>query len=337
MNKNKENRECYSILPLSQDAAGKAPINIQLLPYGLVSTDKGEFLVDEQGMEEIINSFSQQTNDVVVDYEHQTLKDVIAPAGGWIKKLENRGKDGLWAQVEWTPRAQDFIQNKEYRYISPVVLARRSDNRAVFLHSAALTNTPAIDGMQPIANKKTGQDPEGNVNMDFMKKLALKLGLPETATEAEVMQVLETLQTNGKLVANKDVLSLLELPETASLDQAKGKIIALKNPSGYVRVEDFNAMRDQLANRDRDELVTLALTSGKVAPAQKAWAEQYALKDPSGFKAFLEHAPAIVPVNQEFAGGADPKRQPVTDEVQMMINKQLGISEEDFKKYGDKA
>lgn len=78
-----------------------------------------------------------------------------------------------------------------------------------------------------------------------------------------------------------------------------------------------------------------ALKAGKVAPAQKEWAEQYALKDPAGFRAFLEKAPVVVPVGQEIAGGrVPPAGGSVTDQIQLSVNKMLGISEEDFKKYG---
>lgn len=305
---------------------------IQILPYGLVKTEKGNFLVDEQSMNAIMQAFSAKKNDTVIDYEHQTLKDVIAPAAAWIKKLENRGKDGLWGEVEWTPKALEFVQNKEYRYLSPVVFARKSDGRAVILHSCALTNTPAIDGMEPIANKET----EAN-NMDLLKLLAGLLGLPETATEEDVKKAIADLQAKaqqgGEVVANKEVLTLLELPETASLADAKGKIIALKNPSGYVKVEEFKALQDKLATQERDGLVELALKSGKVAPAQKTWAEQYALKDPEGFKAFLKDAPAVVPIGQEVAGG-EAKRKQEADEMQLSVNKTLGLSEETFKKFG---
>jgi phage I-like protein len=305
---------------------------IQILPYGWVTTDKGKFLVDDQAMAAIIQAFAAKKNDTVIDYEHQTLKDVIAPAAAWIKRLENRGQDGLWGEVEWTPKAYEFVQNKEYRYLSPVVFARKSDGRAIILHSCGLTNTPAIDGMEPIANKETEEK-----SMDLLKMLAALLGLPETATEDEVKQAIADLQAkvqqSGQVVANKEILSLLELPEGASLADTKGKIIAMKNPSGYVKVEEFRALQEKLAIKDRDDLVQMAMKSGKVAPASKAWAEQYALKDPEGFKAFLKDAPAVVPVDEEIAGG-DTSRKKKLDEAQLVVNKALGLNEETFKKYG---
>lgn len=317
---------------LSSGADQPVGNSIQILPYGWVKSEKGTFLVDEQAMNTIMQAFAAKKNDTVIDYEHQTLKDVIAPAAAWIKKLENRGKNGLWGEVEWTPKALEFVQNKEYRYLSPVIFARKSDGRAVILHSCALTNTPAIDGMEPIANKET----EAKI-MDLLKMLAGLLGLPETATEDEVKKAIEDLlakvQQDGEVVANKEVLTLLELPETASLADTKGKIIALKNPSGYVKAEDFKALQDKLAAQERDGLVEMAMKSGKVAPAQKGWAEQYALKDPEGFKAFLKDAPAVVPVGPEIGGG-DPRRKQEMDEMQLSVNKTLGLSDETFKEFG---
>jgi phage I-like protein len=328
----KEPEKLLAFFALSSGADQQVGNSIQILPYGWVETDKGKFLVDEQAIKSMMQAFEAKKNDTVIDYEHQTLKDVIAPAAAWIKKLEDRGKDGLWGEVEWTPKALEFVKNKEYRYLSPVVFARKTDGRAVILHSCGLTNTPAIDGMEPIANKET----EAKI-MDLLKMLAGLLGLPETATEDDVKKAIADLQAkvqqSGEVVANKEVLTLLELPETANLADTKGKIIALKNPSGYVKAEEFKALQDKLATQERDGLVEMALKSGKVAPAQKAWAEQYALKDAEGFKAFLKDAPAVVPVGPEIGGG-DPAKKKELDEVQISINKALGISDEDFKKFG---
>lgn len=55
-------------------------------------------------------------------------------------------------KVEWTEKAKSFLPNKEYRYLSPVVLVRNSDEKVTQLHSVALTNTSAISGMKPIIN-----------------------------------------------------------------------------------------------------------------------------------------------------------------------------------------
>jgi len=98
---------------------------------------------------------------MVVDYEHQTLKAVQAPAAGWIKRLYNRGSDGLWAAVEWTQRARAYLASREYRYFSPFFLARKADGHIINLINVALTNMPKMNHIRPIVAKAgiaTGDD-----------------------------------------------------------------------------------------------------------------------------------------------------------------------------------
>ncbi len=317
-----------------------APGEIQVLPYGLVKSKKGTFFADEQAFRDIIANFDSEKNDIVIDYEHQTLKDVQAPAAGWIKSLVDKGRDGLWAQVEWTTRAGEYLANKEYKYLSPVIWVRKSDKRPAIFHSAALTNVPAVDGMVPIVNKHSPD--EGDEEMEFRKMILKALGLPDDATDEQVNSALEKLKKKEgqpeleELQSFKDeVVGALEMDKKSTADQVKGKIISLKNPAGYVPVEQFNQLKKRLDEKDRDELVQSAMKDGKIAPAQKEWAEEYALKDPSGFKAFLEQAPVVVPVGTDVSGGS-PNHQPSStevDDMQMQVNKMLGIDDKEFKKF----
>ena len=108
-----------------------APEIVKLLPLGHVSTKKGDFEVDEESFKAMKAQMQQHGVDIVIDYEHQTLKDIQAPAGGWIKELVLQ--DGaIAAKVEWTDTARQYLKNKEYRYLSPVVLVGK-DNRATML------------------------------------------------------------------------------------------------------------------------------------------------------------------------------------------------------------
>lgn len=315
---------------LASDLAGQVPEWIQLLPFGQVRSVKGDFTVDEESLAEIISYFKARGNDIVIDYEHQTLDGGQAPAAGWIKELEDRGPDGLWARVEWTGRAKEYLANKEYRYLSPVVLVRRADNKAVAIHSVALTNAPAMSGVRPIVNKHGKEDDK---MPKFMEELARLLGLTGQPDEVKLLEAVKALKDKPQPPAHKEVLELLDLKEDAGLAEVKGRVIALKNPSGYVRVEEFKALQDKLAQRERDELVARALAEGKITPAQKEWAEQYALKDQEGFKAFLEQAPQVVPLKPA-PGGGPGKPATAVDDVQALVNKMLGVSDEDFKKYG---
>ena len=166
------------------------PTEIKILPLGRVHSQKGDFNVDDESFELIRKQFKDRKLDLVIDYEHQTLSDVQAPAGGWIKDLY-KGEDAIIAKVEWTPKAAEYLKNKEYRYLSPVVLVRKRDQKATAIHSVALTNTPAIDGMFALVNSLDIEDISEGGNIMDLKELAKALGLPETATEEEIKKAVE--------------------------------------------------------------------------------------------------------------------------------------------------
>jgi hypothetical protein len=142
---------------LVEEQSLAAPSEIQVIPAGYHTTPKGNFLCDNESAALVLQAFAGKSNDMVIDYEHQTLEGCQAPAAGWIKSMKglvNRGTEGIWAVgVEWTDRARQLIANREYRYLSPVFLVRKSDNRVTQLINVALTNQPNIDGMVPLINK----------------------------------------------------------------------------------------------------------------------------------------------------------------------------------------
>ena len=337
------------ILSLSSSEIKGIPEVIKLLPLGLVKSQKGDFIVDEESFQSIKNTFHKRGIDIVIDYEHQTLEDIQAPAGGWIKDIFVQ--DGaIAAKVEWTPKAQEYLQNKEYKYLSPVVLVRKSDKKAVVLHSAALTNTPAIDGMFAIINSiNIDEFEEGGNKMD-LKQLAALLGLPEDTSEEQILQAIKTVLGEHKklkeesenkdndeekeTVANKVICGLLGVDsKNAKTEDVAAAIMALKNPANFVPVSEFKALKDRLDKKDGEELVTKALKAGKISAAQKEWAEEYSLKDPEGFKKFVEKAPQAVPMGE--IDIEDPKSDNgKLSDTTMAVCKMLGVSKEDIEQYG---
>lgn len=131
--------------------------DVLLIPYGAFRAFDGRpkglasWIMEKDNARAVIQAASARKNDFVIDYEHQTLESAKngqpAPAAGWFKRLEWREGKGLFAlDVQWTPRAQAHIINKEYRYLSPVFTFDRTGNVTSIL-SAGLTNAPAIDTM----------------------------------------------------------------------------------------------------------------------------------------------------------------------------------------------
>lgn len=333
------------------------PTEIKILPLGRVHSQKGDFNVDEESFELIRKQFKDRKLDLVIDYEHQTLSDVQAPAGGWIKELY-KGEDAIIAKVEWTAKATEYLKNKEYRYLSPVVLVRKRDQKATAIHSVALTNTPAIDGMFALVNSLDIEDISEGGNIMDLKELAKALGLPETATEEEIKKAVEDAakaaerlkemeekkpedkpgeggkpQEVAEVVANSTILSMLGLKEGAKTEDVAASIMALKTGTPDTQAE-LLALKQRMQERDADEEVQKALKAGKITAAQSGWAKSYALKDMDGFKGFVEKAPVVVPPGKLEL--KDAPAAPGSDEVDVAILKNMGVSMEDVKKYGGK-
>ena len=340
-----EAKQTNYIYTLTNDI-GQCPEEVKILPVGTVNSEKGDFIVDQESYKEMKAEMQRRGIDIVIDYEHQTLKDVQAPAGGWVKDLIYT-PEAIVAKVEWTPKAKEYLKNKEYRYLSPVVLTRKSDSKAVVLHSLALTNTPAINGMFAIVNSvdfDTYNTPTGGKEMDLQRIKEL-LGLPAETPEEDVMnalvKVLEKVkdapdpkpEEDKEVVANSVILGLLELPADSKTEDVTTKIMALK--AGVSRQnQEIQETMERLRQRDADDAVMMALKAGKITAAQKDWAKEYALKDRKGFDSFVEKAPAVVPVGKLDTTEAPKNKEKV--EVDEFILKATGMSKEDLEKYADK-
>lgn len=321
-----------------KEIAGEVPEEIQVIPHGYHETPKGNFLCDAESAAEILRHFGAQINDMVIDYEHQTLSGGEAPAAGWIKGLVDKGDDGIWATVEWTERARAYIKNKEYRYVSPVFLVRETDKRVVKLINVALVNQPNIDGMVPIVNKGAFET-LSNKKEVTMKRLFTLLGLPEDASEDTAIAAVNKLKPTAQMVANKAVLDALGLKDGAGESEVVGTVIAMKQGHGQAQdlTTKITALEDRLKKRDAEELVALAMKDGKISAAQKDWATEYATRDAEGFNVFVSKAPVVVPMGELGNKGATGnKGADGLDEAQVQVNKQLGISAESFKKHNPK-
>lgn len=349
----------FEILVLKSPELSGVPDEIQIVPLGVFTDAYGrKFRIAEEDVLAILANGQTKVSAIVVDYEHQTLTGNEAPAAAWIKALVNKGSDGLWAIVEWTERAKKYLVNREYRYLSPVLLANRKDDDGLYrpeiLHSAALTNTPQIDGMVPIINSWNKHTPDHCKDTEHrvptgdsgvgtesgkeerpMKKLLEILGLKPEATEDEAVLALTALKSKAekpeiRQVMPKEVAEALGLKEGASLSEVTGTILALKQPGNVVSMQEFQALKRRLAEKERDEQVALAMKEGKITGAQKEWADEYAMRDIEGFKVFCAKAPVVVPMGKIPAG--EPKGDGALDESTLLVAKMFGNKPEDIKK-----
>lgn len=310
-----------------------APEWILLFAEGRRQLENGpDFLVDREAFDAVSARFERRGNDIVIDYEHQTLYGDKAPAAGWIQALRYTDGVGIEARVEWTEAAAEHIAQKEYRYFSPVFLIRDTDSRVEGVLHVALTNTPRINDLQPIAAKlHVLQGKEAS--MDFLKKLLAALGMAEDAGEEDALAEVAKIKAAEPVeVVAKEVLEALGMTD-GDTSAVVASIHALKQqPRGMVRREEFEAVVAKLAQRDADEAVAAAMAAGKITPDQQEWAATYAQRDLDGFNAFVAKAPVVVPLGNLPKKPADPA-DPLLTDTTLTVAKLFGNSAEELKKY----
>lgn len=347
---------------------GDAPEKILLFAEGWQEVEgDGKFLVDRQGFEALRAYVASRGVDIVFDYEHQTIKDIKAPAAGWIRgadALEYVPGTGIVATVDWTEEAAGYIERGEYRYFSPVFSVRKTDRRLAGMHSVALTNSPKTNNLKPILAKLGSQPKEEGMN--FFQKLLAKLGLAEGASEDDTLAAVDAIAADAKTA--KTVRAKLSVAENADAETVTAAIDSLAKddntvvakeiadaldisgdkPDVSTVVASINALKHngkaavddrvqkleaKLAERDATDAVTAAKAAGKITPDQEEWAMDYAKKDLDGFSAFVAKAAQVVPVD-DLPGKTKKPEKTAADENTLAIAAKMGVSKEDMEKYG---
>lgn len=282
---------------------------VQLLPAGTFRaadgrpTDAPCWILGSSQAANVIADAAVRTNDFMLDYEHQTINaeknGQPNPAAGWFKQLEFDPELGLFAtDVRWTDRAQAMIDAKEYRYVSALFLYDMQGN-VVRLINAALTNTPALDGMDELLAAASLICLQETNQMDENLRLALcsLLGLAQDADEAAIAQALALAQEKVfKPAACSSLTDLLALKDQriAALSQQNGKS-GDPDPTQYTPNTVVDDLRTQLAAlsekvtaTEAEGLIKAALSDGRIiAGADEDWMRQLAKKDIEMFKAGL--------------------------------------------------
>lgn len=313
---------------------------IQLTPAGTFRARDGRpagvpgWQLDAALAARVIADAKARKTPFVIDYEHQTLhaeqNGQPAPAAGFFSELAWREGVGLFAtDVRWTDRAAGMIAAGEYQFISPVLRYDQKTGAVLKLEMAALTNFPAIDGLQELelrAAAKYSPDDEDHTMNPILIALLTALGLSESATQSEATAALKALQDQ---VAAKDT-----------------EIVALKtrapDPAKYVSIDVVEALKADIAalkatdqGREVEDLVKVGLAEGRILPAMEQWARDLGKSDLAALKSYIEKAAPIAALAGTQTRGKAPDGTSAAGkpgDAELAVCKQLGISAEDFAK-----
>lgn len=321
------------------DAGGPTPGRIQLFPMGEFSARDGRpgtlkgvkakaWTLTFENAAAVIARWQQRETPLVVDYEHQTINAAEngkpAPAAGWIESLE-AGPDGLYATVKWTDAARAFIQADEYRYISPVFTFDPETGAVLELKSAALTNYPALDGMDAVTARA---EDDSLMKKETLEALRQFFGL---AADADEDAALAALKAQGQTLAATLTAAKETAPDPAQYVPAAMLAAAQeKNAALAAKVKELEG-ESTLAALTAE--IDAALADGRLPKACEAWAKATAKTNPEAIKGYIASAVPVAALTSTQTGGTSPAGTPhtaaLTDEEKYACA-QLGMSEAEF-------
>lgn len=146
------------MIPLEMRFSDEQTSEIQLLKMGEWNHPMyGPIKVTSDVFDEFVKNFKKDLRahssriGLPVDEEHHSAGGAV----GWIKKIINRGSEGLFAIVEWNSKGRQLIKDAVYRFFSPEFYFQYEDpeSRKVYnnvLVGGALTNRPYFKGLNPV-------------------------------------------------------------------------------------------------------------------------------------------------------------------------------------------
>lgn len=153
--------------------SSQLPKAFRVIPVGRFHAHDGRpggnwYLMPDRGRQ-IAALANQNSQGLLIDFEHESLKKADAPEAGRATSLEWRD-DGLYvADASWTAEAKAQITSGKKRFISPVFRFNGATGEVLALESIALTGDPALLGLTDMsqvavasAQRQSGDDVPGS-------------------------------------------------------------------------------------------------------------------------------------------------------------------------------
>jgi phage I-like protein len=254
----------------------------------------GPFVLDDATFDSIIKHFKKRKSAPQVDYGHGSLFEMDGqprPAAGYILDLAIEN-NRLWAKVEFTKRAANYIRAGEYRFCSGVFCWNVTDTESgdsvyAILDSIALTNRPFIDGQNPIMLSHIPSNKRILNTMNKAKLLEALAGLDDETSEEKVMEKLKEMakKEEEEVKAASDLKAKDEeakIEEKTEVKVEETKMEEKKDEKKANLVESETALFEAFG-MSTDELVALLLEKADevkaLLTADKAEAEVVELTD----------------------------------------------------------
>ena len=227
--------------------------NVHLVPIGdFKGSDKDGNPIDEHITKESLDQIAEKLNsgdEVLCDIDHQSCKpgvDRDSKAAGWFHKFVVDPVKGLFASLKLTKKGREIVENREYRYTSPVFTLDENGNPND-IHSIALTNVPAFKGhISPILNSEpTESDKEENLNKEIINM---------EITKDDLIELIKNTvnEMNVKKEINEEIRDIQDEIVENSCDKKQEEIVEVKNEETVPETKE-EKKEEEVKVEDKDE------------------------------------------------------------------------------------
>lgn len=220
------------LIVLSED---KRTSTIQILKVGKVS-DRNMNITDQM-LSDIVTNFKSGAygSDIQVNLGHNRDGE----AAGWLRDLYVKDRV-LFAEVEWTPLGLEKIESKQFKYtsseisLSAIHFKNQTKVKNVLI-GVALTNIPAVKGMEPVALSENMQLFFNENTMEDLQKMYDEMMGKEACSAEDIMafeNAMKAMMETG-WEQTEEVGKMLE--------ELRGKIKAEDAPKEEMKAEEVPA------------------------------------------------------------------------------------------------
>lgn len=234
--------------------------NVQIAPIGTFNGSRVDgSAIEEKITVEKLEQLADKLNnsdEVLCDIDHSSCKagaEKNSKAAGWFSRWIVDPLRGLFANLSLTKYGRELLENREYRYTSPV-FTLNEDGTVENLHSVALTNVPAFRGhIQPILNNEANEiltDEKDILSMDINELKKLILDVISEMKEAEKTEEIKE-EIKEEVIENecsdemKDVVANEETAEEISEEKTEEVVEEKTETTNEVPVEETEKVEEK--------------------------------------------------------------------------------------------
>ena len=266
------------------DTLNNGETDVLVVPKGqFYGSDSEGNPIPEAIDETVIDTLAEQLKDkeLLVDKDHSSVKkgtEKDTSAMGWMHSFK-KGIEGLWAKIRWTNIGRNLVENRVFRFLSPVFTLH--GDKPTNMLNVALTNQPAFqDKAKPIINNKPNME---ELEMTITKEELVSL-IKETVASMKSEQKTDTQEmknadcscdpTTDEKVENEcgkkaDVTKNEEIKEEIKEEIQEGK------EEGKTKEEVKREIKEEIAEEKADK-------EDEVIKIEALNSASTALKDVSG-------------------------------------------------------